>query len=63
MLKFSESFSVLIRENGKLLGRLTPDGHATRNVIFAAAMTRETADRVAADINEAGTFTAKVIKF
>ena len=59
----STTYAVLIRENGKLLGRLTPEGTATNRNIFAAMLTKEQADEIVEEINSAGTFTAKTIKF
>ena len=59
-------YTVMIRENGKLLGRLTPDGTTTRLVIYAAMLSREQATKVAADINKRPMYpgiTAKVAKF
>ena len=56
-------YSVLIRENGKILGRLTPNGHANRNRIHAAILSEERANKISAEINERGDFTAKVIPF
>lgn len=44
-------FTVIVRENGKLLGRLTPEGSTTNRNIFAAMLTKEQADTIAADIN------------
>jgi len=59
----SDRWAVVVRQNGKLLGRLTPEGTATRKNIFAAMFPRERAERVAADITAGGTFTAKAIPF
>lgn len=57
-------FAVLVRDlNGKLLGRLTPDGYVTKRNIFAVMLHKEKAEEIAAEINEAGEFTAKVIRF
>lgn len=57
-------YAVLVREkDGKLLGRLTPDGTAVNRRIFAAMFTKEQADRVSEEINEEGSYQAKVIKF
>lgn len=58
-----QHYTVIIRERGKLLGRLTPDGYTTNRKVHAAMMSRTTADRVAAEINAAGQFTAKVAPF
>ena len=56
-------YTVIVRENGTLLGRLTPDGRTTTRKVHAAVMSRETADKVAADINAAGQFTAAAKPF
>lgn len=57
-------YAVLIREkDGKLLGRLTPDGTAVKRNIYAAMFTKEQADRISKEINEDGVYLAKVIKF
>lgn len=56
-------YAVLIREGGKLLGRLTPDGTATNRKIFAAVMSYDRATTIAQGINWGGVFTAKVIPF
>ena len=59
----SNTYAVLVRENGRLLGRLTPEGTATKRNIFAAMFTKEQADEIVEEINSAGTFDAKTIKF
>ena len=61
-------FAVLVRENGKLLGRLTPEGGTTNRNIFAAMLTKEQANTISADINSGNGnlvdgLSAKVIKF
>lgn len=57
-------YAVLCRDlNGKLLGRLTPDGCATNRNLFAAMFTKDQAQEIAEEINSDGSFTAKVIKF
>ena len=56
-------YAVSVRENGKLLGRLTPDGTATNRNVFAAIMGHARAEKIAGEINESGTFTARVIPF
>lgn len=56
-------YSVLVREDGRLLGRLTPDGTATNRKIYAAVMSYGRAMLIAHEINEGGVFTAKVIPF
>ena len=57
-------YSVLIREkDGKLLGRLTPDGTAVKRNIYAAMFTKEQADFISDEINEKGAYLAKAIKF
>lgn len=62
-----EHWSVLVRENGKLLGRMTSDGGTTRNVMYAAPMSLERADKITADINAGNALvpglTAKAIRF
>lgn len=57
-------YAVLVRDaNGKLLGRLAPDGTAVKRNIYAAMLPKDRAERVAAEINEGGEFQAKAIKF
>lgn len=61
-------FAVLVRENGKLLGRLTPEWGTTNRNIYAAMLTKEQAEKAAADINSGEGnliegLSAKVIKF
>lgn len=56
-------YSVLVRENGKLLGRLTPLGTANRLKIHAAVLSNAKATRIAGEINDAGEFTATVTPF
>ena len=59
-----DPYAVLCRDlNGKLLGRLTPDGGAVNRKLFAAMFTKEQAEEIAKEINDAGEFTAKAIKF
>lgn len=58
-----EHYTVIVRENGKLLGRLCPDGTTTNRKVHAALLSLATADRIASEINDAGTFTARVAKF
>lgn len=58
-----EHYTVIVRENGKLLGRLAPGGTATLRKVHAALLSRATAERIASEINAAGTFTAKVAPF
>ena len=55
---------VLVRENGKLLGRLCPDGTTTNRRIFAAILSHRTADKITKEINDNPPFpgiTAKVV--
>lgn len=60
----SDNFTVQVYElNGKWLGRLTPEGTATRKTIYAGMFTRDKAEAVAADINAEGSFRAKVKPF
>jgi hypothetical protein len=56
-------FAVSIRENGKLLGRLAPDGSATKRNIYAAILSESRAQKVTQEINEIPHFQAKVIPF
>jgi hypothetical protein len=56
-------YTVIVREDGKLLGRLCPDGTATNRKVHAAVLSRAKADQVAQAINDAGAFTAKVAPF
>lgn len=56
-------FAVVVRENGKLLGRLSPDGTTTTRNIFAAVLSKATAESVAAEISELPGLTAKVAAF
>lgn len=56
-------FAVSVRENGKLLGRLTPEGGTTKRNIFAVIFSKAHATYVASEINAAGIFTAKVVPF
>lgn len=57
-------YAVLVRENsGKLLGRLCPDGTTTNRNIFAAILSKATAEEVAEEITNAGDYKAKAIKF
>ena len=60
-----QHYTVIVRDakNGKLLGRLCPDGTATNRVIYAAMLGKNQAEEIAADINAGGEFTAKVRKF
>jgi hypothetical protein len=67
----SDTFAVLVRANGKLLGRLTPDGHVTNRVMQAAMLSKKAAEQIAGEINSGinldddapSQLTAKVIKF
>lgn len=60
----STYWAVLCRDlDGKLLGRLTPEGTATNRNIFAAMFDKPEAIRIASNINAAGNFTARVIPF
>lgn len=67
----SNYFAVIVRANGKLLGRLTPEGGVTNRVIHSCMFDKERADEVAEEINNGvnlddeapGGLTAKVIKF
>lgn len=67
----SNTFAVLVRSNGKLLGRLTPEGGVTNRVIYAAMLDKNQAEQVAEEINSGvnlddeapSNLTAKIIKF
>lgn len=58
-------YTVIVRDakNGKLIGRLCPDGTATNRVIYAAMFPKEVAEEITADINAGDEFTATVRKF
>ena len=59
-------YPVLIRENGKLLGRLTPDGYAVNRKLFASVFGKARATEVAEEINAQPPYpgiTARVIPF
>lgn len=57
-------YAVLVRElNGKLLGRLTPDGTATNRNIYASVFSKARAEDISQQINAAGDFKAKAVKF
>ena len=59
-------YAVLIRENGKLLGRLTPRGGTAHNTIYAAVLSKARATEVAEEINAQPPYpgiTARVIRF
>lgn len=58
-----EHYTVMAYENGKFVGRLTPEGGATRKKIFASVLSKERAERIASEINSAGVFTARAAKF
>ena len=57
-------YGVLIRENGKLLGRLCPDGTTSNRRIYAAILSHKRAGDIAQEINDNPPFpgiTAKVV--
>ena len=57
-------YGVLVRENGKLLGRLCPDGTTTNRKIFASILSHKRASDIAREINGNPPFpgiTAKVV--
>lgn len=64
-------YAVHVYENGKHIGRLTPDGGVTNRVMYAGMFPIEVAQKIAADINggenlaeDAGTgLSAKVRQF
>lgn len=45
------TFAVHVYENGKHIGRLTPDGGVTRRVLLAGMFPHEAAEQIAAEIN------------
>lgn len=47
-------YAVSVRENGKRIGRLTPDGTCNRLNIYAAVMSEAKAFDIAKDINAQG---------
>ena len=64
MSTMSDFFTVQVYGlNGKWLGRLTPEGTATRKTIYAVMLPRDRAEDIAADINDGGSFRAKVKPF
>ena len=62
-----EHYTVIVRENGKLLGRLAPGGRTTSRKIRASLLSKATATRIAeeinADIGDGADLSAKVTKF
>lgn len=57
-------YSVLVRQlDGKLLGRLTPSGTTNSLKIYAAVLSRARANKISAEINNAGDYLAKTIEF
>ena len=44
-------FTVIVRENGTLLGRLTPEGYTTNRRIYAAVLSKARAEQIASEIN------------
>lgn len=59
-------YAVLGYEDGKLLGRLAPDGSTTRRNIHALVLSKARAESIATEINEDAslpTVTAKVVRF
>ena len=44
-------FTVIVREKGKLLGRLTPEGGTTNRRIYAAVLSEARAKQIASEIN------------
>lgn len=61
-------YAVLVRQNGRLLGRLTPDGRTTRLNIYASVMSRSRAEYITERINSSVNgrvdgVTARVIPF
>jgi hypothetical protein len=58
-----QHYAVLAYEGGRLLGRLTPQGTVNRLKVHAAILSKSRAEHIAAEINEAGSYTAKAIPF
>jgi hypothetical protein len=62
-----EHYTVIVRENGRLLGRLAPGGRTTTRKIHASLLSKATATRISGEINgdnDAGAdLSAKVAKF
>lgn len=57
-------YAVLCYENGKQIGRLTPQGGVTTRKIFASIFSEARATAIAAEITaDDSPFTAKAIKF
>jgi hypothetical protein len=58
-------YTVIVRENGKLLGRLTPDGKTVNRKVHAAILSKVKADQIASQINadKSTAFTAVVRPF
>lgn len=56
-------YAVLVKEDGKTLGRLTPKGTATRLNIYATIFSKARATEIAQEITDNGVFSAKAIKF
>lgn len=61
-------YTVIVRQDGKLLGRVAPKGSTTNRKIFASVLSKARAEIIAADINDGTTalvpgLTAKVAKF
>lgn len=59
-------YAVLARENGRLLGRLTPQGATTNRRLFAAVLSKARAEEIARAITADDTLpgvTAKAIPF
>ena len=44
-------FTVIVREKGALLGRLTPEGYTTNRRIYAAVLSEARAEQIASEIN------------
>ena len=59
-------YTVMCYEGGKCVGRLAPDGYAVNRKLFAAMLTRDRAEQIAAEINETTAetgFSAKAKRF
>ncbi|WP_433206753.1 hypothetical protein ACQP1G_20635 [Nocardia sp. CA-107356] len=56
---------MIVSENGKLLGRLTPDGKTVNRKVHAAILSKVKADQIASQINadKSTAFTAVVRPF
>lgn len=58
-----DHYTVMVYEDDRCLGRLTPDGTATRLKFYALVLSQDRAREIAKEINSGGVFGAKVRKF